>query len=326
MKMRIATAPCSYGVFELTTGRGLELPSGAELARVMAEAGYAGTELGPPGFFGNGGEVASLLRANGLDLVGSFLPYSFSRRDAFADAISSLDGTLTLLHDAAAGGALPIILLSDAFCEPERLHYAGAIDDHPDAALSQARFDLLVANVQRAAERCRERGFEVSFHYHAGTYVETRREIAAFIDRMDTSLLGLCFDTGHAAFGGTDPLSLLRDYRELVNHVHLKDVDRARLRAVQASGGGLEEAWRQGVFCPLGQGDAEVAASLDELRAARYAGWLVVEQDQVLSSTRRFADSCADAIENMRFLREHLVPTEPDPLDNGGGGELNSPP
>lgn len=306
MAMRITTAPCSYGVFELTAGRGLELPSAAALAGEMAAAGYVGTELGPPGYFGSGREVAALLGDAGLALVGSFLPYSFSRAEAFAAAIASLDETLDLLAEAAGDGARPIILLSDAFCEPERLRAAGAVEEHPEAALPQARQDLLVANIHRAAERCRERGFDVSFHYHAGTYVESPREIAAFVERMDTSLLGLCFDTGHAAFGGAEPLQLLRDYASLVNHVHLKDVDRARLTAVRAAGGGLEEAWRQGVFCPLGEGDAEVEESLAELRRAGYDGWLVVEQDQVLSATRSFADACTDGRANLAYLQARL--------------------
>ncbi len=163
-----------------------------------------------------------------------------------------------------------------------------------------------MANIHRAAERCRERGFDVSFHYHAGTYVESPREIAAFVERMDTSLLGLCFDTGHAAFGGAEPLQLLRDYASLVNHVHLKDVDRARLTAVRAAGGGLEEAWRQGVFCPLGEGDAEVEESLADARRAGYDGWLVVEQDQVLSATRSFADACTDGRANLAYLQARL--------------------
>ena len=46
-----------------------------------------------------------------------------------------------------------------------------------------------------------------SFHPHVGTYIETPREVAALLEAMDTSLLGLCFDTGHWAFGGGDPLA-----------------------------------------------------------------------------------------------------------------------
>ena len=54
------------------------------------------------------------------------------------------------------------------------MHYAGVIEEHPETWLSDARFATLVDGVHHAAERCRERGFEVALHYHAGTYVERR--------------------------------------------------------------------------------------------------------------------------------------------------------
>ena len=99
---------------------------------------------------------------------------------------------------------------------------------------------------------------------------------------MDRSLLGLCFDTGHCAFGGGDPLGLLRDARALVNHVHFKDVDLALLARMHAEGKGLEDAWAEGVFCELGTGGAHVEECLDELVRGDYDGWIVVEQDRVL--------------------------------------------
>src|SRR5919198_1539773 len=65
LPIRVASAPCSYGVFEITVDRA-GLPDGRELARVMAEAGYAGTELGPPGYFGEGDEAGRMLHERGL--------------------------------------------------------------------------------------------------------------------------------------------------------------------------------------------------------------------------------------------------------------------
>ena len=88
MTIRIASAPVSFGVFEMTVGRP-NLPDGAELARTIAEAGYVGTELGPPGYFGQGPEVGRMLAERGLALVGSFLPLRFSRPDGFAEDLAA---------------------------------------------------------------------------------------------------------------------------------------------------------------------------------------------------------------------------------------------
>jgi inosose dehydratase len=301
---RVASAPVSYGVFEITIGRP-NLPAGAELAGVIAEAGYAGTELGPPGYFGDGAEVAALLAAHDLALVGSFLPLRLSRREAIGDDLRMLDETLATLEIAAGDGPLPRILLSDAFSEPERIAYAGRIESHRDAWLPAARQAELAKNAQLAAERCRARGFEVSFHYHAGTYVETPREIDAFVARIDPALLGLCFDTGHSAFGGGDPLALLAEFGELVDHVHLKDVDLERLAALHRSGGDLMAAWESGVFCELGSGGARVADCLAELDRRGYDGWIVVEQDRILRPDEPFGRAVTAAARNREWLREH---------------------
>ena len=303
MDVRIANAPVSFGVFELTADRD-DLPDGRRLVELIAEEGYEGTELGPPGFLGDdGGAIGELVGEHGLALVGSFLPLRFSRREAFGDDLAALQRTLDLLEDATPANQRPAVLLSDAFIEPERMRYAGAIEQHREAWLGETRFALLCDNAQRAAEQVRERGFPVAFHYHAGTYVETPREIAAFVERIDPQLLPLCFDSGHSAFGGGEPVALLREYGELVGHVHLKDVDRARLAAVHASGGGLEQAWSAGVFVRLGEGDADVAGCLAELERLGYSGWLVVEQDRMLRPGELDA-AVDDQRANRAYLRE----------------------
>ena len=301
MTPRVATAPCSFGVFENTVD-GRELPSATDLVAAMARCGYAGTELGPPGYLGDGGGVAELLGRAGLELVGSFLPFRFSRAEAFAEELRAMDETLDLLLAAAGGREPPVLLLSDAFVEPDRLRYAGRIDRHPETWLSPARAELLVSNLHRAAERAAERGFRVALHYHAGTYVETEREIEAVAAAMDTALLGLCLDSGHAAFAGLSPIALLEAYGDLVTHVHLKDVDVPRLRAIQAAGGGLEEAWEEGVFCRIGSGAADVGGLLDALEARGYDGWLVVEQDRLLPRGHGLAAAEEDARLNREFL------------------------
>ena len=303
MSIRVASAPCSYGVFEITIGRP-GLPAGTELARVMAEAGYVGTELGPPGYFGQGPEVGRMLAERGLELMGSFLPLRFSRPDGFAEDLAAMESALDTLEAAAVDGTKPVVLLADAFLEPDRLQHAGDIEAHPETWLPPDRAELLVRNLERAAARCRERGFPVSLHYHAGTYVETPREIAQVVSAIDTDLIGLCFDTGHTAFGGGDPLGFLREYGGLVNHVHMKDVDTTRMAEVRADGGDLVAAWERGVFCPLGEGDANVGECLDELLRRGYDGWIVVEQDRVLGPDEPFSHAVADGERNRAYLAE----------------------
>ena len=50
----VANAPVSYGAFELTVGILPEVPEPETVLDAVADAGYAGIDLGPPGYLGQG--------------------------------------------------------------------------------------------------------------------------------------------------------------------------------------------------------------------------------------------------------------------------------
>ena len=304
MTPRVAGAPVSFGVIEITVDE--ELPDPEQLLDHLADTGYAGTELGPPGYLGDGSRVADALGERGLALVGSFLPLRFSRRDEARQDLEELRRTLALLDASTPDdGVRPRALLSDAFVEPDRIALCGRIEEHPEAWLGDQRFRLLVDNAQRAAELCLDAGFEPAFHPHVGGYVETPREVDRFFGAVDTALLPLCYDTGHCLFGGGDPIALLRDLGEIVRHVHLKDVDTDVLGEVRTRGLGLRAAWDRGAFCRLGTGGVDVPAVLDGLRERGYEGWLVVEQDRTLKARHDLQAAFEDSEANRAYLREH---------------------
>ena len=269
--IKVAAAPVSWGVFEKTEGDPLQLEP-EQMLDQMAEAGYAGTELGPPGYFGDAAQVRTRLGARDLSLVGAFLPQRFSRSEHAAADREDMIQALDLLAEGRPDEVMPKAVLSDASLEPERMRWAGQILDHPEAALSPQRFRLLIDNLQRAGEACRERGFDPVLHFHAGSYVESAAEIHATFDALDTSLVGMCLDTGHALFGGADPLELLDSYFDIVRHVHIKDCGLGVLNEVSRSGGGLMEAWDRGVFCELGLGTAGLDGFLDRLQERDWEG------------------------------------------------------
>ncbi len=130
--------------------------------------------------------------------------------------------------------------------------------------------------MQRAADRCRERGLEPVFHPHLGTAVETPAETRLLLSRTDVSL---CLDTGHWWLAGGDPVAAVAEFGPRIRQVHLKDADRAVHERVRRAGGDLWAVVAAGGFPALGEGDIDLPAVLAALRAADYGGWLVVEQD-----------------------------------------------
>ena len=307
--VRIAAAPVSWGVSELQ-----DLPAEITPEIVldqMVEAGYVGTELGPPGFLGEGAVIRERLGWRHLELVGAFSPSRFSRAEHAGEDMAALSGVLDLLDEAtpdagspgSPGGHLarPKVVLADASVEPDRLAFAGRIAEHPDTWLPEPRLRTLVEGIDRAAELCERRGFDVVLHPHAGSYIETDAEIRAVLEQLDRSLVGLCLDTGHVALGGADPAALARDYRDRLRHVHLKDLDRGVLEQVGRAGGDLGELLRRGVFTELGTGQAGVGSVIETLLGLDYRGWMVVEQDRI-TATATPVGLLAAQVRNRRFL------------------------
>ncbi len=263
--IRVANAPVSYGVFELTLGVVPNLLRPEEMLDAIAAAGYTGTELGPYGYLGDAETLRRRLEARGLELAAAFVALRFG-----GDDLAELDTTLDLLEHF---GARPVL------CDK------GPRD-------GEVELDA----VARAVEHARRRGLEPVFHHHMGTRVQTQGEIERLLESTDVALL---VDSGHLAAAGADPVRAVRDWRERVQHVHVKDVRLDVLRASRE----WDDAWRAGAFCELGSGDVDLAGFLAELDG--YSGWLVVEQDWVPGGDDDATAQIEAQVRNRRWLTEH---------------------
>ena len=261
--MKIAGAPISWGVCEVP-GWGYQLTPDRVLAE-MRDVGLAATELGPQGFLpSDPDELTALLESFGLSCVGTFVP--------------------VLLHDADHDPLPDIAALLDALvaCNATVLVLAAATgadgyDSRP--VLDDAQWATLLANLDRLAEAAADRGVLAVLHPHVGTMVETRSDV----DRVLVgSSIKLCLDTGHLLIGGTDPLQLAREVPRRIAHAHLKDVDAALAKRVQAGELSYTEAVARGMYTRLGGGDIDIADIVTTLRNNGFDGWFVMEQDTIL--------------------------------------------
>ena len=293
MTPKVANAPLSYGAFEMTVGSDFAVPDPERILEAISAAGYAGTDLGPPGYYGEADVLGERLRANDLQLVGGFVPMRFSEGDDGA----GLRHTLELFDAAGADGARPVLCDAGG---PERIANPGRGADDPELRLDDARWKTLVSGVERAADLARERGYAPVFHHHTSTYVEGVPEIERFLEDTDVELL---LDSGHLLVAGGDPVRALDDWGDRVGAVHVKDVRLRVLHEVKAERADTLTAWRRGLFCALGQGDVDLDGFCAAL--AGYDGWVVVEQDRVLEDGAAFAAARAEQIANREWLREH---------------------
>jgi inosose dehydratase len=107
-------------------------------------------------------------------------------------------------------------------------------------------------------------GLMSGLHQHTGTCIETRDEVYAVMDSVNTKYLKFAPDVGQLQKGGADAAKVVKDFLPLVRHMHLKDF----------SGGEFF-----GGYCPLGQGKVDLAGILHMLEKAGNKLDVMVELD-----------------------------------------------
>jgi inosose dehydratase len=297
--LRVANAPLSYGAFEVTVGVYPNVPGPDELLGEIAAAGFAGTELGPPGYLGDENELRPRLERHGLRLTGGWCPIRFSEPEHWDEDLAELRRTLSLFAAAGATDAHPVFGDGGS---PARIANPGRGREDRSLGLDEAGWERWAEGVRRAQDVAASHGFEPTLHAHTATHVEAPWEIERALGLTD---LGLLVDTGHLLIGGTDPIQALRDWGARVNYVHVKDVRMGVLRQVVADRADMIEAWRRGIFCELGQGDVDLVRFFDVLREVGYAGWVVVEQDRIPRPDEELSESAAAQVRNREWLRDH---------------------
>jgi inosose dehydratase len=298
-QLRVGNAPLSYGAFEMTVGVYPNVPGPQRFLDEVAAAGYEGTELGVPGYLGEGDELRRALEEHGLELTGGWCPFRFSEPEHWDEDRAALERTLSLF--AAAGARDPHPVFGDGGSEA-RWANPGRGQDDPSLGLDDAGWNRFLEGLKRAEDLVRGRGFEPTFHPHTSTHVEAPWEIERL---LETSDIGLLVDTGHLLLGGNDPIDAVRSWGERVNYVHVKDVRLNVLHSVIGDGADALEAWRRGIFCELGAGDVDLDGFFRELKETAYSGWIVVEQDRILGDEEPLDEAVESQIRNRRWLRAH---------------------
>jgi len=294
---RVANAPLSYGAFEMTVGSSFRVPDAEEVLGEIGGAGYSGTDLGPPGYLGEGDVLRERLDANELEIVGGFVPVRFSEPEHWDEDLHGLRHTLDLFAAAGASSARPVLCDAGG---PERIADPGGGGRDRALHLDDRRWARLTEGIARAAEAARDAGHEPVFHHHTSSYVEGVEEIERFLEDSDVDLL---LDSGHLAVAGGDPVQALRDWRERVGTIHLKDTRADVLEQVRADRADMITAWRRGLFCALGEGDVDLGGFCAALAESGYEGWVVIEQDRVLEGNGDFAQAAREQRANREWLR-----------------------
>lgn len=296
-----ASAPDSWGVLDYP-GPSWE-QSYEKMLDEMTEAGYAGTELGPYGFFPTDPNVLGpQLTRRKLNLLGSFVPVKMGDPAARTAVIGRIRKVGKLLAKLGA----PFLVMADDQTD-ERNKFSGRVYDKGCPGLTAEQWKhvgLIVADAEKVAN---EFGLDLVFHPHVATYVETPDECERFFDATSHTNVGLCLDTGHCVYGQGDAVKEADKYKSKLRFVHIKDCNASVLDQARRNQWTFEEAIEHKVFTVIGQGNIDFPAFFRVLAKNGYSGWSVVEQDVKFGDTSiRPAESVAASLNYLRDVVSDL--------------------
>jgi inosose dehydratase len=296
----IANAPVSYGAFEMTVGLDPNVPTALDVLDEVAAAGYAGIDLGPVGFLGRGDELRERLASRGLGLVGAYIELPYADPEALQRALPGLDELLDTFDEAGPNrdAPPPRPTLADAGSDTRRQQPGRSASDR-SLGLDAAGWRRFGEGLAAVVGRCRDRGYEPTFHHETGTYVEAPWEIERVLEVSD---IGLCVDTGHLLLAGGDPVAAIAAWAARINHAHLKDARCSVMAGIVADCAPASAIWDREAFPVLGQGDLDVEGVIDALGRIGYSGWLLVEQDTLPRTKARFERAATDQRANRQYL------------------------
>lgn len=268
MSVRLGTNPIAWSNDDLR-----ELGGATSLATCLTEAraaGFTGIELGHK-FPRAAAELRPILAAHDLALVSGWYSGALLRQSAEAE-IAALQHHMKLLKEMGCD-----VLIFAETSNATHGDRGAPISARP--VLPARDWKEFGRKVSAVGGYLADHGLRLVYHHHMGTIVQSAADIGAFMDNT-RDVVGLLLDTGHATYGGADPVQLARAYAPRIGHVHCKDVRKAVMEESLAADRSFLDAVVAGVFTVPGDGGVDFAAALRELAAAGYAGWLVVEAEQ----------------------------------------------
>ncbi len=146
------------------------------------------------------------------------------------------------------------------------------------AAADRGRLDLIVEMIGKASEIMAGEGVRAALHPHVGTWIETEAEARHVLDAVGGATLGFGPDTGHLAWAGADVAGLIRDYRDRVRVMHIKDCRLDVRDQSKAAGRTYQQTVMAGLWAEPGLGDLDLAGMVAALGDG-FDGWLIAEVD-----------------------------------------------
>ncbi|MCD8139179.1 MAG: sugar phosphate isomerase/epimerase [Planctomycetaceae bacterium] len=196
----------------------------------IAAAGFEYVELFEGNLIayeGRMNQLADLLAANNLHLLGVYTGLNFIFEDALAEELAKVKRVLGLAREAGA----------------KHLCVGGGAVRHD--GIREGDYKLVASGLDAVKKMADDFGIIASIHPHMGSAVQSPEQLDKV---MAMTGIDICPDCGHVLLGGGDPLAVVKKYLDRIKYIHLKDV-------------------RDGAAYPPGYGEIDFDAILSVLKA-----------------------------------------------------------
>ncbi|UUZ96937.1 sugar phosphate isomerase/epimerase [Paenibacillus sp. P25] len=267
MKINIGTAPDSWGIWFTEDEK--QTPW-ERCMREMAEAGYAGIELGPWGYLPKEYDLLkSELDKYNLELVATTLVGDLMSDAKTDEMIASLDemAQVQLRFESAKY----VVLIDDCYTNI----FTGELIR--PAVLNEEQWSGFIRNILKIRDHAKSKyGLQLVFHPHAQSHIETEEQIEKLLADTDVNL---CLDTGHHAYADGDPVAFMRKHHTRIPYLHLKSCDLQVREKMKREGWPFGKAVAEDIMCEPELGVVDMKGFLEVLKEINYEGWAIVEQD-----------------------------------------------
>jgi len=159
-------------------------------------------------------------------------------------------------------------------------HYLQVLDQEPNQKdFSAAEYKYFGSLLTDLGKRTSDIGIPLVYHNHMNSVSEHPDGLAKVFDAVDPKYVKLLFDIAHYQAGGGDPVKGIRQYRDHIALLHIKDLGKPfDLPA--------DNPRRLEDFVELGRGDVNIPGVFDALRRIKFRGWALVELDSENDKSR----------------------------------------
>jgi len=147
------------------------------------------------------------------------------------------------------------------------------------AVLSDAEMKAYARKVTEFGEWCAGQGMPLAYHHHMAAVVQFEQELDAFMNHSGEGI-PLLLDAGHLAFAGGDVLRAIDRHHKRISHVHVKDIRKPVIDALDWEKQSFLDAVALGAFTVPGDGSLDFGAIVRKFADYGYEGWFVVEAEQ----------------------------------------------